>query len=65
MDSGHLKNFTRMTAEDFERLIILVGPKISKNGYKISKSYTCAGSFSYYIALFSHIGLLYQLAIFI
>nr|CAH7718991.1 unnamed protein product [Callosobruchus chinensis] len=54
-----------MTAEDFERLIILVGPKISKNGYKISKSYTCAGSFSYYIALFSHIGLLYQLAIFI
>nr|CAH7769232.1 unnamed protein product [Callosobruchus chinensis] len=22
-----------------------------KNGYKISKSYTCVGSFSYYIAL--------------
>nr|CAH7754971.1 unnamed protein product [Callosobruchus chinensis] len=53
-----------MTAEDFERLIILVGPRY-QNGYKISKSYTCAGSFSYYIALFSHRRLLYQLAIFI
>nr|CAH7754691.1 unnamed protein product [Callosobruchus chinensis] len=38
MDSGHLKNFTRMTAEDFERLIILVGPKISKMDTKFRKA---------------------------
>nr|CAH7756981.1 unnamed protein product [Callosobruchus chinensis] len=38
MDSGHLKNFTRMTAEDFERLIILVGPKISKMDSKFRKA---------------------------
>nr|CAH7769119.1 unnamed protein product [Callosobruchus chinensis] len=38
MDSSHLKNFTRMTAEDFERLIILVGPKISKMDTKFRKA---------------------------
>nr|CAH7755965.1 unnamed protein product [Callosobruchus chinensis] len=38
MDIGHLKNFTRMTAEDFERLIILVGPKISKMDTKFRKA---------------------------
>nr|CAH7753148.1 unnamed protein product [Callosobruchus chinensis] len=38
MDSGHLKNFTRMTAEDFERLIIFVGPKISKMDTKFRKA---------------------------
>nr|CAH7757359.1 unnamed protein product [Callosobruchus chinensis] len=38
MDSGHLKNFTRMTAEDYERLIILVGPKISKIDTKFRKA---------------------------
>nr|CAH7738892.1 unnamed protein product [Callosobruchus chinensis] len=38
MDSGHLKNFTRMTAEDFERLIIIVGPKISKMDTKFRKA---------------------------
>nr|CAH7725731.1 unnamed protein product [Callosobruchus chinensis] len=38
MDSGHLKNSTRMTAEDFERLIILVGPKISKMDTKFRKA---------------------------
>nr|CAH7759132.1 unnamed protein product [Callosobruchus chinensis] len=38
MDSGHLKNFMRMTAEDFERLIILVGPKISKMYTKFRKA---------------------------
>nr|CAH7747793.1 unnamed protein product [Callosobruchus chinensis] len=38
MDSGHLKNFTRRTAEDFERLIILVGPKISKMDTKFRKA---------------------------
>nr|CAH7768608.1 unnamed protein product [Callosobruchus chinensis] len=38
MDSGHLKNFTLMTAEDFERLIILVGPKISKMDTKFRKA---------------------------
>nr|CAH7747408.1 unnamed protein product [Callosobruchus chinensis] len=38
MHSGHLKNFTRMTAEDFERLIILVGPKISKMDTKFRKA---------------------------
>nr|CAH7769890.1 unnamed protein product [Callosobruchus chinensis] len=38
MDSGHLKNLTRMTAEDFERPIILVGPKISKMDTKFRKA---------------------------
>nr|CAH7759770.1 unnamed protein product [Callosobruchus chinensis] len=38
MDSGHLKKFMRMTAEDFERLIILVGPKISKTYTKFRKA---------------------------
>nr|CAH7733877.1 unnamed protein product [Callosobruchus chinensis] len=38
MDSSHLKNFTRMTAEDFVRLIILVGPKISKMDTKFRKA---------------------------
>nr|CAH7726416.1 unnamed protein product [Callosobruchus chinensis] len=38
IDSGHLKNFTRMTAKDFERLVILVGPKISKMDTKFQKA---------------------------
>nr|CAH7749319.1 unnamed protein product [Callosobruchus chinensis] len=54
-----------MTAEDVERLIILVDPKISKMDTKFRKAIPVQGSFSYYIALFSHRRLLYQLAIFI
>nr|CAH7726424.1 unnamed protein product [Callosobruchus chinensis] len=38
MDSCHLKNFTRMIAKDFERLIILVGPKISKMDTKFRRA---------------------------
>lgn len=38
MDSLHLQNFTRMTSEDFEKLITLVGPKIMKQDTKFRKA---------------------------
>lgn len=35
MDHFHLKNFTRITAEDFEKLINLVGPMIERKDTKL------------------------------
>lgn len=38
MDHIHLKNFTRMTSEDFEELIKLIGPIIQKKNTKLRKA---------------------------
>ena len=38
MDHIHLKNFTRMTSEDFEELIKLIGPIIQKKDTKLRKA---------------------------
>lgn len=38
VDHIHFKNFTRMTSEDFETLITLVGPIIGKKDTKLRKA---------------------------
>lgn len=38
MDYIHLQNFTRMAAEDFEKLICLVGPRIAKEDTRFRKA---------------------------
>jgi hypothetical protein len=42
--SGHYKNFTRMSPTDFDKLLTMIGPKISK------KDTTCtfAGEWKFY-----------------
>nr|CAH7719326.1 unnamed protein product [Callosobruchus chinensis] len=38
--TGQFKNFVRMSSEDFEILINLIGPKVEKIKYKIPRSYS-------------------------
>jgi hypothetical protein len=34
--SGHYKNFTKMSPTDFDKLLTMIGPKISKKRYSFS-----------------------------
>nr|CAH7713084.1 unnamed protein product [Callosobruchus chinensis] len=55
----------RMTAKDFERLVILVGPKISKMDTKFQKAIPVQDRLAITLRFLAHRRLLYQLAIFI